>query len=236
MRAFALLFTTLSLGLVACDDGGSTTADAGTSADVTATADASGVDGTASGDAAAAPDVIEARDSGLADALDPGLRDAGTVSSTRCAAPASYGRATLTDAHAEGEGTAVARVNMEVVGQLNATDQLTLLLYADTSVFGPALAPGTYPLAGPKLNFDSCGLCLLLDAHSAPPNPPEMVYFPTGGTVELLEVGARFRATLRDATFEHITLDIEPPYSSRPVGDGCVTRIDELSIDVPVNR
>lgn len=235
MRALAMPITMLCLSLVACDDGDSTLADAGAVADAAAAVDAAGVDGAAPADAAPAPDV-EAPDATPADALDPGLRDAGTVSSTRCAAPASYGRATLTDAHAEGEGTAAARVNMEVVGQLNATDQLTLLLYADTSVFGPALAPGTYPLAGPKLNFDSCGLCLLLDARSAPPRPPEMVYFPTGGTVELLEVGARFRATLRDATFEHITLDIEPPYSSRPVGDGCVTRIDELSIDVPVNR
>jgi hypothetical protein len=236
MRALALRVTTLSLGLVACDDGGSPTTDAGTVADAAAVAaDAAGLDSAAATDAAALRDA-EGLDAAVADALDPGPPDAGTVSSTRCAAPASYGRATLTDAHAEGEGTAAARLNMEVVGQLNATDQLTLLMYADTSVFGPSLMPGTFPLAGPKLNFDSCGLCLLLDAHSAPPNPPEMVYFPTSGTVELLEVGARVRATLRDVTFEHITLDVEPPYSSRPVGDGCVTRIDELSIDVPVNR
>jgi hypothetical protein len=63
-----------------------------------------------------------------------------------------------------------------------------------------------------------------------------MVYFATGGSVEITEIGANFRAVLRDLSFEQVTIDLDAPYATHPVPGGCRTHITEARFDVPINR
>ncbi|GEM_PF-2196969 len=161
---------------------------------------------------------------------------AADASTSSCAAPASFALPTLTDLMAAGEGTVTERLNLEASAQLGGGDQLSLLFYSDNGVFGASLQPGTYAIAGDELNFATCGLCIFLDANLAPPAPPEMVYFATGGSVEITEIGANFRAVLRDLSFEQVTIDQGAPYATHAVPGGCRTHIGEARFDVPINR
>jgi hypothetical protein len=106
-------------------------------------------------------------------------------------------------------------------------DVVILELNEGRGAFSGRLAPGTYELAGADLNYETCGLCVLLVADYADQGP---TYFATGGTVTLTSVEGRLAGTLEGITFDHVTID-ERTHVSTKVDDGCRARLERMSFD-----
>jgi hypothetical protein len=110
-------------------------------------------------------------------------------------------------------------------------DALQILSYQAAPYFGPD-QPGSYTLDG--LNYADCGLCVLLLADCNNSYQCEQVFFVSEGTLDILAInthGGPFRAELRDAVFEEVT--IEPgTYTSTPVQGGEGWCLDSVFIDV----
>jgi len=82
-------------------------------------------------------------------------------------------------------------------------------------------------LAGPDLNYGTCGLCLRVDESSA--SSTGRNYFVTGGTITISEVEDGVTGTATDLTFEEVTIDQN--FVSTPVPGGCETAIDSMAFD-----
>ena len=111
-------------------------------------------------------------------------------------------------------------------------DAMQILSYQASPYFGPA-QPGTYDLSG--MNYADCGLCVLLLGDCYASNQCDQVFFVSEGTLDidvLSGSGGPFRATLRDAVFEEVTLD-PSTYTSTPVAGGERWCLDEVTINAP---
>ena len=110
-------------------------------------------------------------------------------------------------------------------------DELQILSYQAAPYNGPA-SPGSYPLEG--TNYADCGLCVLLvtdcdDAYSC-----DEVYFVSEGTLDVADFGdasGRFRAVLREAVFEEVSID-PSTYETTPVPGGARWCVGDIDIDV----
>lgn len=112
-------------------------------------------------------------------------------------------------------------------------DVLQILSYQGAPYNGPD-APGTHELDG--MNYSDCGLCLLLLTECNNEYQFDQVFFISEGTLEIEAIsthGGPFRAILRDAVFEEVTIDATT-YTSTPVEGGDAWCIDELIIDTMV--
>ncbi|MDG1483633.1 MAG: hypothetical protein P8R54_28845 [Myxococcota bacterium] len=111
-------------------------------------------------------------------------------------------------------------------------DAMQILSYQASPYFGPA-QPGTYDLSG--MNYADCGLCVLLLGDCFASNQCDQVFFVSEGTLDIDVLsgnGGPFRATLRDAVFEEVTLD-PSTYTSTPVAGGERWCLDEVTINAP---
>ena len=112
-------------------------------------------------------------------------------------------------------------------------DVLQILSYQGAPYNGPD-APGTYALDG--MNYADCGLCLLLLTDCSNDYQFDQVFFIRDGTLDIEAIspsGGPFRAILRDAVFEEVTIDATT-YTSTPVEGGDAWCIDELFIDTMI--
>jgi hypothetical protein len=87
--------------------------------------------------------------------------------------------------------------------------------------------PGTYPLTGPQLNYETCGTCVRAVA-AVDTNTDGGDFFATGGTLVVTEVGTKvgdkFTLELQNVTFEQVTY-AAMTFRSTPVGNNCKTKI-----------
>jgi hypothetical protein len=181
--------------------------------DDTATADAA-ADAAASVDSAPGPDAVD--DSC---AIQTALGDLGELPAT----------------------PAVLATGMNILyrAELNTdVDKVALELYSGTATFGGGdPQPGTYPLTGDELQFQTCGVCVLLYANdmAGPGFPdPDKAYMATGGTVVLDTVGATLAGSLSNVTFQEVTIDPGTAVST-PVPGGCNAALDSATFDVTVD-
>jgi len=110
-------------------------------------------------------------------------------------------------------------------------DELQILSYQADPYFGPASA-GTYNLSGG--NYADCALCVLVIGDCNNEYSCDQVFFAAEGTLSvqsLSDHGGPFRATLRDAVFEEVSID-SSTYESSPIPGGDTWCIDEITIDV----
>lgn len=115
-------------------------------------------------------------------------------------------------------------------GESPPFDALQILSYQAAPYYGPA-QPGTYNLSG--MNYANCGLCVLLLGDCNNSNQCDQVFFVREGTLEIENLsssGGPFRATLRDAVFEEVTID-PATYTSTPISGGDVWCLDEVRIN-----
>jgi hypothetical protein len=202
IRNLSLVLLTSSLSLVACGGGTKTTADAKVIATVDGGADAA----TGTPDAPAAACTVSTATFG----------DKGALT----------GSAFFT-ANAAG----VADDVLEFDGPLESaspSDIVSIQLYAGVGVFANGIVPGTYPLTGDELNYQTCANCVLVYTNVDATNTAgDGVYMATGGTVTITatgtKVGDTLTGTITGLTFEHVTIDAN--FLSTPVGDSCTTAL-----------
>lgn len=118
-------------------------------------------------------------------------------------------------------------------GEYPPFDVLQILSYQGAPYNGPD-TPGTYDLSG--MNYADCGLCLLLLSECNNEYQFDQLFFISEGTLEIESIspgGGPFRARLRDAVFEEVTIDTAT-YTSTPVEDGDAWCIDELFINTMI--
>ena len=108
-------------------------------------------------------------------------------------------------------------------------DTLLIQFFTGFAPFGTpqaptAIVPGTYQISGAQLNYATCSVCVLIGTNVTGQGS-EDDYMATGGTVTVTQVDSRVGGTLAlsvsNLTFEHVTVNMQPPFDSTPVGDGC---------------
>jgi len=113
-------------------------------------------------------------------------------------------------------------------------DELDIQLYNGLGVFPTGITPGTYALAGPDLDYASCGLCVLIYENIDAQTNYRGVYMATGGTVTLTSVDGNFAGSADHLTFEHVNIDANTLIST-PDPDGCPSAVDNVTFYVPLN-
>jgi hypothetical protein len=108
----------------------------------------------------------------------------------------------------------------------DVTDRLTLELHPNQGTLGE-IAPGTYVIAGPELEYATCGLCAYVETNLHPDEAGRFeiatdYYWARSGSLVVHNVRERFVAELR--ALELATTD-----------GRCGSVIEELAIDVKLN-
>lgn len=160
-----------------------------------------------------------------------------------CSVPTGgFGAATLADATAQRTMDLTGDERVRLQAYLDAPaqpgDRLEIQLFNGYGVFQTGIAPGTYTIEGAELDFQTCGLCVLIRGDVDPTtNKGRQDLFATGGTVTIDEVGpsgsGRFRGSLEAVTLQHVWIDPNT-FHVEPVDDGCTTSIASASWDVPI--
>lgn len=154
-----------------------------------------------------------------------------------CFADESYQTEDLTETFAivddSGGAADPLRWDYWVEGLLSDPPNLDILqigIYGDSGVFEwqGGIAPGVYEIAGPELDYMSCGLCVsILTNVSDDGRTDGGTYLATGGTMELTAVSPNIAGHLTNVTFEHVDSSFEP----HP--DGCRSEVTKASFEVP---
>lgn len=186
-----------------------------------------------------------AGDSSVTDAAkkDVSVKETGPVdSAVTCNAQASYSgslsneTATYQPTPADAGADAGPEDAYQFQGAYNTNaDTLDIEIYDGYGVFANGVQPGTYNLTGDELNYDSCGLCVLLiaDETSQGGDP----YMATGGSITITSISptGTFAGSGTSLAFTHVTID-ENTLESTPVGDGCNTAIASVSFSATVTQ
>ncbi len=149
-----------------------------------------------------------------------------------CSVVSAFGTPTLTNPIAVGD--ALPPVNYaEFQGDLNADvepDFVAVQLFAGLGGLAGGLALGTYTISGDEAQYATCGICVLIYADGTTDDP----YLATSGTVTIASVAGELTGTVANASFEHVTILQEAPFTSTAVGDGCASSITNLSFTAPI--
>lgn len=145
---------------------------------------------------------------------------------------AGYGTLSFASTHAGRLGNGTVAWLGTLQGGMTS-DVLDIQLVAGNTVWaaGPP-APGTFALTGAEAQLMTCGVCVVLQV-----NVPRQYFVAQGGTLVVDEVGptgtGKFRATLTDATFAHVMVDLATSRST-VVDDGCTTSITSASWETTI--
>lgn len=124
---------------------------------------------------------------------------------------------------------------IEVRGPFNQagfeTDWFAIRLYKGTQTFPNSITPGTYDLAGPELDYNTCGVCVMLVGDHSGERAEEATntYMATGGSITISSAAPTFSATLTNATFRHIAFDGAGAQVLN--ASGCTASVDSLTLN-----
>jgi hypothetical protein len=97
---------------------------------------------------------------------------------------------------------------------------------------GVAAHTGTFTLSGDDLDYDTCGLCVLVLANVTNNNPTKWL-FATAGTVNITAVGTntgqQTAVTITNASFSEITYDQNTGWS-KVAGSTCTSPISHVDV------
>lgn len=145
-----------------------------------------------------------------------------------CVVPADYGALTFASTHAGrlADGT-VAWLGTLQGGLMS--DVLDIQLVSGNTVFAGGMPmPGTFSLTGAESQTMTCGVCVVIQA-----SVPRQYFLAQSGTLLVEELGGTMKATLTDATFAHVTIDLATSQST-PADDGCSTSITSAGWTTPI--
>jgi hypothetical protein len=169
---------------------------------------------------------------------DPATPDANTnnadANNASCLVNADLASPTLAEQVGSYAGTPATPDFVDVIGTVNADampDGFAVELYAGSGALAGGIVPGTYPLAGADLNYETCGVCVRLFTDFNGTQFTDAGYFATGGTVTITQVSPNFIGSVSNITMEHVEVDATT-FASTPHADGCTTSVTAASWDV----
>jgi hypothetical protein len=183
----------------------------------------SGADGSTSG--ADGPSLIDARI--MVDAR-PAVD--GMVS-TSCTTMSSWGDQGPVDGDAFEEEDALGVYRKIFAGPMETTpvgDHFVVDLWEGYGVFASGYRTGTFTLGGADAVWESCGLCIRIEADYDGGPTFNDHYMGQTGSVTLTSVNGRLTGSITNVTFRHITVSGETS-SNHP--DGCTTTITSATFD-----
>jgi hypothetical protein len=222
MKTSVLFAAFVAAALVGCGSAGTNDLDAGFGTPPTDAGTQGPVDAGNNKPDAGQPDAGQP-DAGQPDAGEP---DAGEPEVTCSVDSADFGALNTLD----GELQSAEGVILLDMPLTDDADLLSIQIYEGFGAMSGGIQTGTFTLGGDDLNFETCGLCVLLYANSQAEDGTFQTYMATGGTVTLTSVDGRFTGSVSDLTFEHVTVD-EDTFHTTAVGDGCVSAITSGSFD-----
>src|SRR5262245_25302104 len=113
-------------------------------------------------------------------------------------------------------------------------DAFDLFLFNRAGVFANGFTTGTFAIANDELNSATCGLCVSIYENLDAQGNPRGFYIATSGTVTLTSVAGVLAGTATNLKFRHVNID-ETTFVSTPHADGCLSAIDHVAFNVPIN-
>lgn len=116
------------------------------------------------------------------------------------------------------------------------TDWFAIRLWKGTTAFPTTIAPGTFDLTGPELDYSTCGACVMLVGDHTGDRAEEEThtYMATAGVITISTVTPSFSASLSNATFRHIAFD--PAGNQLPNQSGCTASVDSLTVTATIQQ
>ncbi len=129
---------------------------------------------------------------------------------------------------ASGSGTTRrVSVSMVVASDAATRDAVFVQLFGGRGVFaGGAPVPGTYPLTGAELGFETCGVCVTVIGDIVTGQGPTQFYMARSGTVTITQATGSLTGSLSAMTFGELDLA-----DGMVIRDGCETQHGGLTFD-----
>jgi hypothetical protein len=171
--------------------------------------------------------------SGSGDGDDTGAVDAAPVIDAvarTCTVVSDLGQLGARDGTPAASGAAGARilsVSMTVASDAATRDVVFVQLKGGKGAFaGRDPGPGTYTLAGPELDYNTCGVCVTVIGDIVAGQGPTQFYFQRAGTVTITQAQSSLAGSIANMEFLELDLGTE-----ELVRDGCETQVGGLSFD-----
>jgi hypothetical protein len=124
-------------------------------------------------------------------------------------------------------GNRILSVSMTVASDAATRDVVFVQLKGGKGAFaGRDPAPGTYPLSGAELDYNTCGVCVTVIGDIVAGQGPTQFYFQRAGTVTITQTSPRLVGSV--AGMEFLELDLT---TEELIRDGCETAVGGLSFD-----
>ena len=159
-----------------------------------------------------------------------------------CTAPESLGSLTIAEGLAQGTAEE-GLLGGALLGEDAMPDAIQFEFYPGFEPFlgedpkapeDDVVELGTWDIAGPQLNYASCGVCVRLLTDLGESDYADD-YMATGGTVTLTAIGPNLTITATNLTFGHVLID-EMSFESTPAGTGCESAADSVEFDVVIDN
>jgi hypothetical protein len=179
------------------------------------------------------PILLIAACSGSPDPDDNGGVDAGSgadAAPRACTVAADLGQLGARDGTPMASGTAGSRivsVSMTVASDTATRDVVFVQLKGGKGAFaGRDPAPGTYPITGAELDYNTCGVCVTVIGDIVAGQGPTQFYFQRAGSVTITSAAGTLAGSVSGLDFLELDLGTE-----ELVRDGCETQVGGLSFD-----
>lgn len=124
-------------------------------------------------------------------------------------------------------GSRILAVSMTVASDAATRDVVFVQLKGGKGVFaGRDPEPGTYPLTGAELDYNTCGVCVTVIGDIVAGQGPTQFYFQRAGTVTITSTTGSLVGSLANVAFQELDLGTE-----EIIRDGCETQVGGVSFD-----
>ena len=124
-------------------------------------------------------------------------------------------------------GARILSVSMTVASDAATRDVVFVQLKGGKGAFaGRDPGPGTYALAGPELDYNTCGVCVTVIGDLVAGQGPTQFYFQRAGTVTITSATGSLVGSAANMEFLELDLGTE-----EVIRDGCETQVGGVSFD-----
>lgn len=134
--------------------------------------------------------------------------------------------------HVEGKG-----MYTEVTPDL-LPDWFAIQLWDLTETFPAVLETGTWTIDGNDLQYDTCGICVMLIGNHSGDAGEEAgsTFLATSGNVTITAIAPTFEVSIENVEFEHVSFSGPNNTISSPNPSGCTASVTSLDFSVPLQH